>query len=323
MDACDVFFFETFSEEEPSLRRHLPPHIRAVFTPSTVQGSGLAQPPSRLVSIRTQSRLPTAWLDSLDAVLTRSTGFDHLLPMRRAGSDRPLLGALPEYCSSSVAEHAMLLWTALLHRLPRQQRQFTSFVRDGITGREVRGRTVAIFGVGRIGHDIARLASALGMRVLGVDIVKRHPDVYYASREQALAEADIIACAMNLTPENAGYFDMATLALAKPGCVFINVSRGELSPTAPLLAMLEAGHLGGVALDVFDHESQVAAELQGGIKPSPGSESDLLLRLAARDDVLLTPHNAFNTLDAVERKSEFTALQVVTFLDTGTFRWPL
>jgi D-lactate dehydrogenase len=211
---------------------------------------------------------------------------------------------------------------ALLRRLPRQTAQFRTFHRDGITGRECAGSTLVVVGVGNIGHETCAIGRALGMRVLGVDVEERHADVKYTDVATALPQADVLVAAMDLNRANLGYFDLAKLRRVKPGAVFVNISRGELSPSTTLLAALEAGHLAGVGLDVFDHEAKLATSLRAGV-PTDDLEAAATLALANRDDCLLTPHNAFNTAEAVHRKSEHSVEQIVAFRERGEFLWPV
>lgn len=321
----DVYFYEAFQEEADALRRLLPPSIAAGFTDETIQEAGHESPPARLISIRTQSQLPLVWAPSLDAVLSRSTGYDHLLAYAEAASAasaKLALAYLPLYCHRAVAEQAMLLWMALLRRLPRQMKQFHQFHRDGLTGAECQGRTLAVVGVGYIGHEAYRIGQALGMRAMGVDCDPRHGDVDYVTIEQALAEADVIVCAMDLNATSRGYFDAARWQQVRRGAIFVNVSRGELSPSTALVEALEAGLLGGVGLDVYDHEAALAVALRSGA-PSTDAEALAALTLAARDDCLCTPHNAFNSIEAVERKSDHSIQQIVAYLETGHFLWPV
>jgi D-lactate dehydrogenase len=317
----DVFFYEAFEEEARELRRLMPPEVRAGYTDATIQESGHAAPPARLISVRTQSQLPPAWAGHLGAILSRSTGYDHLAAYARATGTTAELGSLPLYCHRAVAEQAVLLWLALLRRLPRQERQFRQFHRDGITGAECQGRTLLVVGVGNIGHQVCRLGEALDMRVLGVDIDPGHADVEYVDFEAALPQADVLVCAMNLTEKNRGYFNADVWRRAKHGAVFVNVSRGELSPSTALVEALEAGRLGGVALDVYDHESELAAALRMQ-RPSSDPEVRAAQQLAERDDAICTPHNAFNTVEAVHRKSEHSVRQIVAWMETGRFLWP-
>lgn len=315
-----IAFYEVFPEEEQALRAALAAvELTGVYHPETIQASGHELPAAPLVSIRTQSRLPASWRPLVRALVTRSTGYDHLLPLA-ALPDAPALAALPEYCTRAVAEQALLLWLALLRRLPAQLHQGKRFNRDHLTGHECAGRTLTVVGVGRIGHEIARVGQALDLRIIGVDLVARHPDVTYLPPGPALAEADIVVCAMNLTPDNHAYFDAARWAQVRPGAVFVNVARGELSPPAPLLQALRDGRLGGAALDVYDSEDELADALR---RAGPAGAPPVWRELMVHPAVLCTPHNAFNTSESVARKSEFTARQCRAFLSTGRFEWPL
>ncbi|MCY2930071.1 MAG: hydroxyacid dehydrogenase [Planctomycetota bacterium] len=321
----DVFFYEAFAEEADAIGRLLPPGLRAELTWQTPQEAGHTDPPARVLSIRTQSHIPAAWAGRIDAVLARSTGYDHMLALAREFARPVALGYLPLYCARAVAEQAMLLWTALLRRLSRQIRQFSTFARDGLTGLECKGRCVLVVGVGNIGSQVVRIAQGLEMSALGVDLVRRHECVRYVSIEEGLAQADVIVCAMNLTPANAGYFDYARLSVCRPGAVFVNVARGELSPAADLLRLLQEGRLGGVGLDVYEEEKALAVALRQGAGPAAGHSPAIAatLALAARPDVILTPHNAFNTRESLARKAAQSVESVLHFLKTGAFPNPV
>lgn len=316
----DVFFYEAFAEEAAELARLIAAGIAAGYAAETIQESLHVTPPARLISIRTQSQIPVEWAAGLDAILARSTGYDHLVAFTAAAGRRLSLGYLPLYCSRAVAEHAMLLWMALLKKLPRQVAQFASFHRDGLTGSECEGLMLAVVGVGNIGREVCKIGAALGMKVVGVDRDPRHGDVEYVAIDAALAAADVIVCAMDLNATNRGYFDAARWARVKPGAVFVNVSRGELSTSSALVAALEAGQLAGVGLDAYDHESELAVALRTG-RPSVDPEVLAALALSQRDDCICTPHNAFNSRQAVERKSLHSVQQIVAFRERGEFLW--
>ena len=299
----DVFFYEAFEEEAESLQRLLPGDVRAGFTWKTIQENGDEAPPARLISIRTQSVIPPAWFAQLDGVLARTTGFDHLVGLPVA------CGHLPLYCNRAVAEQAMLLWMALLRKLPEQMEHFPRFHRDGLTGRECAKKKLLVVGAGHIGSEVVKIGRGLEMEVRRVDIIPERTDV---SIEEGLPWADIIVCAMNLTAENRGYFRYGRLRQARAGALFINISRGELSPTADLVRLLDEGKLGGVALDVYENESAMATALRSGHGGFP---------LLGRPNVILTPHNAFNTEESVGRKCAQSVEQVRRFLEHRAFLW--
>lgn len=320
----DILFFEAFEEEADKLRHFLPDGVDAGFTAATIQEEGSDAPPARVISIRTQSQIPPDWLGRIDGVLTRSTGYDHLLWIRQSDSPDLHLGHLPLYCARAVAEQAMLFWTALLRRLPAQQRSFDRFHRDGLTGKETKGRRLAVIGVGQIGFEVVAIGQALGMEVVGVDLVEKHAGVKYASPDEALDGADVVVAAMNLNETNRGYFTRDRLRRCRRGAVFVNVSRGEFSPAPVLLDLLNEGHLGGVGLDVYDGESRLAVALRTGESLADADEGvRAVLELREREDVILTPHNAFNTSEAVERKSSQSVEQLVHLKAHGAFLWPV
>lgn len=319
-----VFFYEAFEEEKAALEKYNNGMIDAGYDWKTIQEARHKTPPAPVISVRTQSQIPPQWKNSIKAILTRSTGYDHLVEYRDDNeAENVVMGYLPLYCNRAVAEQAMMFWSALLRRLSRQLNQFRCFHRDGLTGGECSGRTLAVFGVGNIGREVVRIGRGLDMRVMGVDIEPRFNDVEYCSPDAALAAADVIVCAMNLTDENRGYFDYKRLSQVRPGTIFVNIARGELSPPSDLLRLLNDGILGGLGLDVYPDEKKLGPTLRGE-KPEQGAEYNAIAALLERDDVLLTPHNAFNTQEAVERKSEQSIQQLLFFQKTGNeFLWPV
>ena len=167
-----------------------------------------------------------------------------------------------------------------------------------------------------------RIGRGLEMNVLGVDIDPGHADLDYVSIEEGLPAADVIVCAMNLTDENPGYFDRRRLGAAGPGAIFVNVARGELAPAADLLELLDSGRLGGVGLDVYEAEKELAVSLRSGTAPA-GGPAAASLELAARPNVIATPHNAFNTAEAIERKARRSVESIVEYIRTGAFPSPV
>jgi D-lactate dehydrogenase len=318
----DIFFYEAFEEEADAIRRYLPESIEAGFSWKTIQECGHSAPAAPVISIRTQSIIPEAWAGDLRGIMTRSTGHDHILAYRRAtGVDVPA-GYLPLYCNRAVAEQAMLLWMALLRKLPVQMSQFATFHRDGLTGYECAGKRLLVVGVGNIGSEVVRIGQGLAMEVRGVDLEQKHDFVEYTTLEQGLGWADIVVCAMSLNEGNCGIFGRENLLAMKQGAFFVNIARGELSPSTELLAALEVGHLRGVGLDVYNHESELAVALREG-RASTDAEVAATLALSSRPDVILTPHNAFNTAESVDRKAAQSIEQLQHLMATGEFLWPV
>ena len=318
----DVFFYEAFKDEASTLKSLLGDEFTYGFAPETIQEAGHRHPPARLISIRTQSLIPREWDNQLDGILSRSTGYDHLLAYASSSGTHIPLGYLEEYATRAVAEHAIMLTMALMRKLPQQMRQFLSFNRDGLTGAECEGRNLLVVGVGRIGREIVSLAQGVGFAVRGVDIVLDKPDVTYVSKEDGVLWADVIVNAMNLTTENRGYFSFDLFSTARRGLFFVNVARGEHSPLAGVERALAAGRLGGLGLDVFEDEGNFGAALRKENQPASAQRS-LVERLLSYPNVILTPHNAFNSEEALRGKSALTVRQVKFFMKNKDFLWKI
>lgn len=316
----DIYFYEAFEEEWQQIAAYLPPNIKAGHTWKTIQETTDNQPSAPLISTRTQTIIPESWLIQVKGLLTRSTGFEYFQQLRKKAPSIVQFGYLPLYCNRSVAEQALLLWLAIMRKLPKQTLQFQTFNRDGLTGRESMSKTLLIVGIGNIGYEVVKIGRGLAMTVLGVDIVKKHKDVKYVDFDQTLPQADVIVSAMNLTPENTNYFNYQRLKTAKPGTIFINIARGEQSFPSALKRLLDEKILGGVALDVYPFENKLGSALRSNLEIED-SELKVIKLLAQYPNVILTPHNAFNTEESVQRKSEQSVQQTIHFLETGKFIW--
>ena len=251
----DVYFYEAFEEEAFTLKSLIGHRLSFDLTEKTIQESGHTIPPARLISIRTQSVIPNHWADQVDGILSRSTGYDHLKKYLTSTRVPLPCGFLDEYATRAVAEHAILLMMALMRRLPQQVKQFGQFDRNGLTGEESVGKNLLVVGVGRIGREIVKMGSALGMVVRGVDIVPREQGLSYCTKEEGIAWADVIICAMNLTEENRRYFFYDVLRQCKPGIIFVNIARGEHAPIGDRLLLAYDHRLGGLGIDAFEDES--------------------------------------------------------------------
>jgi D-lactate dehydrogenase len=124
---------------------------------------------------------------------------------------------------------------------------------------------------------------------------------------------------MNLTNENRSYFSYNLLKQAKPGVLFINIARGEHAPIADMLRLVQERHVGGLGLDVFEDEPNVAVALRSK-HTNTFLTVQLIIELLQHPNVLFTPHNAFNTMEAVQRKSRFSVDEVLYFLENKDFR---
>ena len=163
------------------------------------------------------------------------------------------------------------------------------------TGRQLSGSTLGVIGYGAIGKEVCRMGKALGMRVLVNDPYVK--DVEQASFDELLRQSDYVVPLATATSETENLMNAAAFAKMKKSAFFINVSRGNLVDEQALEAALDAGRLAGCAMDVGRAPDQM---------PAP--------RLAARPDVIATPHAAGLTVPAIEHQSLETVAQAAEIL---------
>ncbi|MDP8265315.1 MAG: NAD(P)-dependent oxidoreductase [Candidatus Aceula meridiana] len=314
----DIVFYEAFEEEQELLRKLVPEHLKARFTAQTIQEAKEKGVPAKLISIRTQSKIPYEWNSDLDGILSRSTGYDHLTSYRQKTGGEVALGYLPLYCARAVAEQAMLMTLALLRKFKKQTTSFDSFSRNGLTGGECQDKKLFVVGVGNIGCEVVDIAKGLRMKVAGFDIKEKVASLEYTELKTGLAWADIVVCALPFTKVTDKMLNYDAMKMLKEGALFVNIARGEIAPLADLKRLLDEGILGGIGLDVFEKEKTIAAALRNKIEQDDEAVK-IINELKTKENVILTPHNAFNTLEAVEQKAEQTIEAVAMFLTQGKF----
>jgi phosphoglycerate dehydrogenase-like enzyme len=208
------------------------------------------------------------------------------------------LAITPGGTTVGVAEHTVLLILAILRRLPfadaelRQGRFHINVLRP--VSRELRGRTVGLLGMGRIGRAVAERLRPFGVHLVYHDPAPLPPqaerELHIEGRDldELLAQSDIISLHLPLTPATRHVVGHDALSRMKPGVFLINTARGGLVDEAALVEALRSGHLAGAALDVFEHE------------PAPPNHP-----LYDLPNVVLTPHVSAGTRDAFIEKMTF------------------
>ena len=203
--------------------------------------------------------------------------------------------------ANAVAEHTLMLILACAKRLPAQDaaaRAGDWGFRKSTEAGELRGKTVLIIGMGRIGQRIAPLCAAFGMRVVGYD-----PAIPFAGIERAddldaaLPEADFVTLHTPLTPETTGLIDAARLGRMKRGAILVNCARGGVADETAVIEALTSGHLAMLGTDVFVTE--------------PMRPDDPLLRLP---NVIATPHTAAMTIESTRAMAMLSAQNILDAL---------
>ncbi|MGW0134000.1 2-hydroxyacid dehydrogenase [Streptomyces sp. NPDC003299] len=258
--------------------------------------------------------LETLAADGTRMIAQRSTGFNNidLAVAERLGLT---VARVSFYSPYSVAEFAWALALAVDRRIVRastRTRDF-DFRLDGLMGRDMHGRTAGVLGTGKIGAAFARIAHGFGMRLLGWDIAENPAcldlGMRYVSKDQLLAESDLVSLHVPLMPQTRHLLDAAALKAMKDDAILVNSSRGGLIDTAALVDELRAGRFTGVGLDVYEAEAGLFF-LDKSLQPI---EDDTLARLMTFPNVLVTSHQAYYTEDAVGQIVQTTVRNVLDY----------
>lgn len=246
-------------------------------------------------------------------VALRCAGFNNV-DLTAARALGLTVSRVPAYSPHAVAEHAVALLLTLsrkIHRAYNRVREH-NFSLTGLTGFDLFGKTVGIVGTGRIGRIAAQIFRGFGCQVVAYDPFPASEwaaenSVRYSSLAELLAASDVVSLHLPLTPESHHLLNRATLAAMKPGAYLLNTSRGKLVDTTALLEALKSGHLGGVALDVYEEEEGVFFE-DLSAQVLPDDELNLLLTFP---NVLVTAHQAFLTREALHEIARVTAENLI------------
>jgi D-3-phosphoglycerate dehydrogenase len=206
----------------------------------------------------------------------------------------------------AVAELTIGLMLALARKVPAANSSMHAgkWEKKNLQGAELRGKTLGILGLGRIGLEVARRARGFGLEIIGSDpfvsaAIARENGIKLVTLDELIAGSDYITLHVGLTPQTAGVINAKNIAAMKKGVRIINCARGELVDDAALAAALKSGQVAGAALDVFVVEPP---------KDSP---------YAGLDNVILTPHIAGSTAEAQEAVGIQIASQVREYLKLG------
>jgi D-lactate dehydrogenase len=300
-----------------------------------------------VLSVFITERIDDAFLDDhplIRLIATRSTGCDHI-DLDACEQRGITVANVGNYGENTVAEHTFALILALSRRLRDSEQAVRTgrFSRERLRGFDLRDRTLGVVGAGRVGLHVIRIGMGFGMRVLAFDEAP-HPfysdllDFRYVSFEELMRESHVITLHVPLTRSTRHMINRASLAICRPGLLLINTARGGLIDTRALLEALDSGKVAGVGLDVVEDErvfrggatkilSQKIAErvrsaattMVRETSPQRVAEFSKLVahnQLLNRPEVVLTPHVAFNSYEAMERLTGLTVENINTYLRT-------
>lgn len=309
-------FFEVKDWQKEAIQQAFPQEDLVFFAEPLSSANVTSAQGAQVLGVFVQSRVTKEVIDQLPElklIATFSTGYDHI-DCEYAKNKRVFVANVPNYGENTVAEHTFALILALSRRLMTTYERTESLdfcIDDSIQGIDLKDKTIGIYGLGSIGNYVAKIAHGLSMRIVAY---KRTPDPeltrlygveFVNDLQSLLKQSDVVTLHCPLTPETEHLINNETIKYFKKGAIFINTARGGLVDTTALLQALDEGILSAAGLDVLEGENDLIdpVDMLSNQACDPQRirqmvEDHLLVK---RDNVIITPHNAFNTREAVNR----------------------
>jgi D-lactate dehydrogenase len=282
---------------------------------------------SDIISGFTDSQLHENMLSqftNVKMIATRSTGFDHI-DLDFCKKHGIMVCNVPTYGENTVAEHTFALILDLSRKIFQsiEQTKRADFSLDGLRGFDLKDKTIGIVGMGHIGQHVARIANGFEMKVLGFDMrqdkkLAKKIGFTYVTFEDLLKNSDIITLHVPYNDHTHHLINLGNIAMIKKGAYLINTARGGVVETEALVEALRSGILAGAGLDVLEEEGFIKEESHLLSKEFLKTHNIATILedhiLLEQKNVIITPHNAFNAKEALERILETTIENIKGFL---------
>lgn len=284
---------------------------------------------AEIVSLFVSSKLDAQTLKKmpkLKLIAARSTGVNNI-DMAAAKKQKIAVVNVPTYGEHTVAEYAFTLLLALSRKLidTIEQVRAGDINSNTIHGHDLYGKRLGVVGCGRIGRNVAKLGKAFGMEVVGFDpfpdeAAAKEIGYEYVKFDELLKTSDVISLHSPYTKENHHLMGAPDFAKTKRGVLLINTARGELVDTMALVEALQSGQVGGAAIDVIEDEKLLDVDeeeliLRRDHVPRASLEHAVAIDVLSKMfNVIITSHNAYNTVEAIARINKTTADNIEAFL---------
>jgi len=323
-----IAFFELEGWERDYLKRKLRGHELVFIEGALGEGNASKAADADAVSVFIYSKIRRKELQAMPKaklIATRSTGYDHV-NLQDCKSSGAAVCNVPEYGSETVAEHAIALMMCLSKKIVPsvEKTRRGDFSLEGLRTFDLAGKRLGIVGLGRIGQHAAKMARSFGMKIIAHD---PHCDEATAKKcraklvsfDELLSKSDVISLHAPLNKETRHMINSESIAKMKDGAMLVNTARGGLVDAKALIAGLDSGKIAAAGLDVLEEECGIKEERQL-LSPEFSGECDLKTVLANhvllnKQNVIVTPHNAFNSVEALRRILDTTAENLSAFFE--------
>ncbi|GGY76865.1 hydroxyacid dehydrogenase [Marinobacter zhanjiangensis] len=324
----NIVFFDVEKWERDSFEALREKHTVSCAEEPLKAGNAGEYAAAEAISVFIYSKVDRQALDAmpdLKLITSRSTGFDHI-DIGECERRGITVCNCPDYGEHTVAEHVFGLLLMISHRLEEavERTRKGGFSPRGLQGFDLRGKTLGVVGTGDIGLATIRIARGFGMDVLAFDIkpdetAAQDLEFEYVDMDQLLQDADVITLHVPANPQTHHLIDADAFAKMKDGVVLINTARGDVVDIRALARALAEQKVAAAGLDVLPYEPVVReeAELLRSVYEETEDLSSLLANevLVRMKNVVVTPHSAFNTREAVQRILDGTVENIRRFVE--------
>lgn len=278
-----------------------------------------------IISVFVSSPVPAALLQampSLKFIAARSAGIDHI-DAKACEARGIVIKNVPHYGEHTVAEHTFALILALSRKIfeSYERTEKMMFDRAGLQGFDLYKKVIGVVGTGNIGTHVVGIAKGFHMNVVAYDVHPKAglPGVTYVDNlDDLLSQSDVITLHIPYLESTHHLINMENIAKVKPGAIIINTARGGLIDTKAMLWALDKGILAGAGLDVLEEERDAFDRIDFLSSGQPAYDHLLTLLnnhlLVSRKDVIITPHNAYNSVEAVQHIFDTTVENIKSFV---------
>jgi len=317
-----IAFFNVRGDEEEFYQNALQGNEIFCTTETLTSESLPEQKDFEVISVFTDSKVDELVIEAfpnLKLIAARSTGFDHI-DLKTAEEKGITVVNVPAYGETTVAEFAFALLLAITKRiLPAFEsvKETEKFSREGLSGFDLKGKTLGIIGTGHIGASAIKIAKGFDMTVLAFDAFPNKElaeslEFNYVPLEELFSKSDFISLHVPFLPSTEHMINQNNISYIKRGAVIINTSRGEVVETEALIHGLETGIIAGAGLDVLENE--IALRIEGHGDAGITSMNDKLMEM---DNVIVTPHIASHTKEAMDRIKQTSVDNIKVFMNSN------
>lgn len=321
----NISFFEIEEWEEPFIKKNLTDHQITFDTQPLILDKLEDIKNTEILSVFIYSLVTKEMLEklpNLKYIVTRSTGVDHI-DLKACRDKGIVVSNIPVYGTNTVAEHTFALILALSRKIvPSVERtRRGDFSIENLRGFDLFRKTIGIIGAGNIGKSVVKIAKGFEMDVIAY--TKHEEDAIkcgatYVELDELLKRSDVVSLHLPYTKETHHIINKENITKFKKGSILINTARGGLIETEAILLGLEKGYLSGVGVDVLEEEIILKEERQllteQFTKQSDFKTQLLNHVLLDREDVIITPHNAFNSTESLNHITEISVENIQSYV---------